>query len=246
MGIADEVQEYYRKLVDRTDELERAINEAANSTLAQLLDLDEEIRVAGALVIGILRNEIIPAVKKVADTVSMSTVLRDHKKGWSTIDSGAGQISGALENEFTGIRAQVHWAGAAAEAYKTSLKGQQDSVKGLSTAAQAIESSLDAVASALDVAGYTIIPGISVLILSIAGAIATAVTVVGLPATLAFILTTAAGFLASVSAIIAGLVSVNDAQSDQAEAMKKALDAQGDWKVPNTGDFAPGKDWLPA
>jgi hypothetical protein len=72
------------------------------------------------------------------------------------------------------------------------------------------------------------------------------VTVVGLPATLAFILTTAAGFLASVSAIIAGLVSVNDSQSDQAEALQRALDAQGDWKIPNTGDFAPGKDWLPA
>ncbi|OBJ66711.1 hypothetical protein [Mycobacterium asiaticum] len=246
MGIGDEVQEYYRKLVERTDELERVIDEAAGSRLARILDLDEEIATAGAVVIAMLRNQIIPQVKKVADTVSMSDVLRDHKQGWSTIGSGALKMSDSLEDEANGIRAQVHWAGSAANAYEVAVGNQQKSVEGLSTAAQAIEGSLDAVASALDVAGYTIIPGISVLVLSIVGAIVSAATVVGLPAALAFILTTAAGFLASVSAIIAGLVTVNDAQSDQAAALARALAAQGDWKTPNLASFANSGDWVPA
>lgn len=247
MSIGDEVQQYYRDLVKRTDELERAIDEAANSWLARTLDLDEEIRISGALVIGMLRQQVIPTVKKIADTLYMSDVLRDHKHGWQTIDSGARSVSDGLEDEADGIRSQVHWTGAAANAYGVSVGHQKSAVTGLSTASQAIQTSLEAVASALDVAGYTIIPGAAALLLSIAGAIATAVTVVGLPATLAFIITTAAAFLASAAAIIAGFVSVENAQSDQATALQRALDAQGDWPTPNVAAYNSQQrdQWIP-
>ncbi|BDB43720.1 MULTISPECIES: hypothetical protein [Mycobacterium] len=247
MSIGDELQQYYRDLVKRTDELERAINEAADSWLARTLDLDEEIRAAGKLVIGALRNQVIPTVKKIADTLSMSDVLRDHKNGWQTIDSGARGISDKLDDEVNGIRGQVHWTGAAANAYGVSVGHQKTAVTGLSTAAQAIQTSLEAVASALDTAGYTIIPGVAGLLLSIAGAIATAVTVVGLPATLAFVLTTIATFLASAAAIIAGFVSVENAQSDQANALQRALDAQGDWPTPNVASYNSQQrdQWIP-
>lgn len=247
MSIGDELQEYYRKLVKRTDDLEQAIEEAADSFLARALDLDEEIRVAGKLVIGTLRTQVIPTVKKIADTLSMSDVLRDHKQGWQTIDSGARGISDKLEDEASGIRGHVHWTGAAANAYGESVGHQKTAVTGLSTAAQAIQTSLESVASALDVAGYTIIPGVAALLLSIAGAIATAVTVVGLPATLAFIVTTIATFLASAAAIIAGFVSVENAQSDQASALERALDAQGDWPTPNVASYNSQQrdQWIP-
>lgn len=243
MGIGHELQEYYKKLVEKSDELERAIDEAANSWLARTLDLDEEIRTAGAAVLSMLRNQILPSLKKIADTVSMSDVLRDHKKGWQTIDSGAGAISTRLENEVSGIRAQYHWEGAAARAYGDSVKGQEKQVTGLSTASQAIQGSLDAVASALDVGGYTILPGITAFIVSLAGTILSAATVVGFLEALAFLLTAAAAFLASLGSIIAGFVLVNTAQSDQAEAVGRTLSALDVWQPPNVGDFGVGGDW---
>ena len=247
MSLGDEVQNYYKRLVEKTDDLERAINEAANSLIARSLDLDEEIRAAGDLVIGMLRKQLLPTVKKIADTLSMSDVLRDHKSNWKTIDSSAKVVSGKLEDESNGIRAQVHWSGKAAQAYGVSVQHQESAVGGLSTAANAIQTALEAVAAALDTAGLTIIPGVTGLILSLTATIISAASVVGLPASLAFLLSTCAALLGSCAAITAGFVNVNNAQSNQANALQRALDAQGVWRMPVTANFSVQNwnDWTP-
>jgi hypothetical protein len=242
MSLGDEVQDYYKRLVEKTDDLERAINEAADSLIARSLDLDEEIRTAGAVVIRMLRQQILPTVKKIADTLSMSDVLRDHKANWQTINSSAKVVSGKLEDESNGIRAQVHWSGKAAQAYGVSVQHQESAVGGLSTAANAIQTALEAVAAGLDTAGFTIIPGLTALILSLTATIISAASVVGLPASLAFLLSTCAALLGSCAAIVAGFVNINNAQSNQANALQRALDAQGEWRMPITANFS-AQNW---
>jgi uncharacterized protein YukE len=237
MSLGDEVQNYYKRLVEKTDDLERAINEAADSLIARSLDLDEEIRTAGAVVIRMLRQQILPTVKKIADTLSMSDVLRDHRANWQTIDSRARSISGKLGDESNGIRAQVHWGGSAASAYGTSVKHQQEAVSGLSAAASTIQATLDAVAAGLETAGLTIIPGVTALILSLTATIISAASVVGLPASLAFLLTTCGALLASCAGIIAGFVNLENAQSNQANTVQRALAAQVEWPTPGTRDY---------
>jgi hypothetical protein len=247
MSLGDEVQNYYKRLVEKTDDLERAINEAAGSLIARSLDLDEEIRTAGGAVIRMLRQQILPAVKKIADTLSMSDVLRDHRTNWQAINSSAKDVSGKLEDESNGIRAQVHWSGKAAQAYGVSVQHQSSAVGGLSTAANAIQTALEAVAAGLDTAGLTIIPGVTALILSLTAAIITALSVVGLPASLAFVLSTCAAFLASCAGITAGFVNLENVQSNQTNALQRALDAQGEWHMPIAADFSVEKrnDWTP-
>jgi len=121
----------------------------------------------------------------------------------------SGEIGGMVSRlaglaTLNGIRADDHWSGAAAEAYRNTLPVQQSALTSVKAVGDEIDTTLNDLASAIIRFWLAVAVALVGFVVAVASAVATASTVVGAPV----------GVTIAIAAVGATAVAVNEALTD--------------------------------
>ena len=121
----------------------------------------------------------------------------------------AGEIGGTVSRlaglaTLNGVRADDHWSGVAADAYRNTLPAQQTALTMIKSAGDEIDTTLSALASAIIRFWLAVAVALVGFVVAVASAVATASTVVGAPV----------GATIAIAAVGATAVAVNEALTD--------------------------------
>lgn len=191
-------------------------------------------------------------VKELWDKVGDVDKLRATAEGWVTyVGDALGEIAGTLGLDK--MRTTIEWEGRAARAYQATVPPQVAGMNAIKDVAGQMRTSLNNLANALE--GFWIAIGFAFagFVAGAGAAIATACTVVGLPASIAVLLTAAGTTVALVGAAVAAAVSyMNTIDTEQSAIRQKIRDLGSNWTMPNLGDMSDasvrdgdGSDWRP-
>ncbi|MEU4768872.1 hypothetical protein AB0H12_37065 [Actinosynnema sp. NPDC023794] len=248
------VQEAHRQ-TGRIDEESRRFFEQVNSVMswvpAPLEYLVDPIVRNMALLDKKLR-EFWDRVNQLWDQPGDSDRLKRVGEQWvSRVGDALGDVAGTIGPDK--LRATIEWEGRAARAYEATVPPQAAGLDSIKDIAGQMRSSLTSLANSIDMFWTAMGLAFIGFAVAIAGAVAAAFTVVGIPAAIGVILTAAAAAFGLIAATIMALEShVNTIEVEQAAIRQKVRDLGSTWTMPNTADMADASvtdgdrsDWRP-
>jgi phage-related protein len=238
----NELEEAWKRLESSMSGLTNAIEDAANSSLAEWVGLSETIRSLGGQLVDLVTG-FSNDVRKLVLVVHHAKDLRLQAGTWDRIHRQAGELNGRLTDHDAGIRAHNRFEGLAGLAYREAVGKQIDAVKGMGDGALKASGMLNTVASALDSACNSAAAATTAAVVAVTGVIwgvASAASIVGaLSGAIA-----AVGRASTVTwQIENALAAVSSAQSDQAKALEASLDAQGPQPKSPIQDYDDWRAW---
>lgn len=191
-------------------------------------------------------------VNQLWDQPGDSDRLKQVGEQWvSQVGSALGDVAGTIGLDK--LRTTIEWEGRAARAYQATVPPQAAGLNSIKDIAGQMRSSLTSLANSIDM--FWLAMGLAFIgfAVAIAGAVAAAFTVVGIPAAIGVILTAAAAAIGLIAAAVMALEShVNTIEVEQAAIRQKLRDLGSTWAMPNTADMADASvmdgdrsDWRP-
>jgi uncharacterized membrane protein YccF (DUF307 family) len=176
--------------------------------------------------------------------------LRQVGTGWAEqVGNKLGDIAGTITLDK--MRTNVEWEGRAARAYSATVPPQSQGLTSVKDVANQMRASLNSLANSIDAFWIAMGVAFGTFVVAVAGAIAAAFTVVGIPAAIAAI---AGGLTAAIGIVGATIMALeshtNTIETEQNAIMQKIHDIGREWTMPNTGDMGDasvtdgdGSDW---
>ena len=177
--------------------------------------------------------------------------LRQAAAGWTAIGNRLGATAGDVGLDR--MRSNIEWTGGAAEAYKAMVPAQAEHLGTMKTQCVGLATSLDALAEQIDSFWTALTIALVAMVAAFAIAIASALSVVGIPAACAVLLTALAGGVAMIGTLVLQRDALGDRIATEQRAMAQSLDEIGPtWPAPNTAALADasvtdgdGSQWRP-
>jgi len=221
---------------DKANELEEKIKEffdAVNDVLSWvpdfLSDLIEPIQ-RGIDALNQKIQEFWDRVNLIREQPGDSDRLRQVGDQWANeIGNSAGDIAGTISLDK--LKTNIDWTGKAAETYKATVPAQASGLNSVKDLANQMKSSLSSLANAIDNFWLAIKVAFVVFIAGAVAAIATACTVVGLPAAIATAAAVSIGLVTT--AIIAMQSFTQTIATEQGNITQKIHDDLGEWSKTN-------------
>lgn len=237
------LDEMYKKLNGLVDDVEDAVESAANSWLARYLDLDEAIRTAGDALVVKLRE----FLKKLHDFVELEYIgneLDDQVKKWEGVIDKLHGLSDTLDNPDIGAHLEGSWSGLAWMAYNGAMGEFETTAGGMADAGVGVQGSLRTVHSDIKNALVAIALATMPLVLVLAATILAIMGVITAPAAIPGAGAVVTTGLATLSAAAAALYLLDDAVSVQTAGLD-AMISKLKWPQPGVAAFDTSSDWRP-
>jgi len=166
-------------------------------------------------------------VKEFLDNTGNPTKLEAHAEALlNSVANPLGEIAGTIAPEK--LATATEWTGSGAEAYKQLIPSQGKGVSGMKDLSTELANTLKKLANGIE--NFWIAMGIAFasLVVGIIGAIATAITVVGIPAGVAIIATAIGIAISAIGAAILQLKTVYDVIDTSQDTIDQGVTALGE------------------
>lgn len=241
----DSLKDIYEKLEGLANELEEAVNSAADSWLAKHLGLDGAIRTAGDALVAKIRDVLKP-LKEAAEVEDVRDVLRSHANSWEGVVSKTKHLNEEIDNPYLGAHLEGNWTGDARSSYDGARNDQKGAVNEMQDAGRSAQATLRAVADGVDTALDGVKSAAIAFAVAIAGAIATLPEVVTAPVSIGLGVVAAGALYVAVDQFQSGMKALSRTAASQTETVNTTIsDKLGDWPQLFTGGFDKQQDWTP-
>jgi hypothetical protein len=240
--MANELEEAWKTLDSSIADLKNAVEDAANSALAEWLGLNGVIRSLGEYLVDQVTT-LTSDMRKLVLVVHHAEELRLQAGIWDGINQQASELNGKLRDHDTGIRAHNRFEGSAGLAYREAVGKQIGAVNVMGDGAAQVSGMLNTVASALDSACNSAAAATTAAVAAVAGVIWGVASAASMVGAISAAIAAVGGASTFIRRIENALGAVSNTQSDQAKVLKASVDAQGPWPKPATQDYTDWRTW---